>query len=107
MTARYSDDLHELLEKLILLGEIATLSYGSKLANSDMDVSIDVTSRQSTDRASQKSEWEFSHNMPNLLEEWDEPIQRRESEQVRLHCMIYNIWHVYPSQSHNYSYSYT
>ena len=94
LAARYSNDLHELLEKLLLLSEIATLSYAPQIASSDMNVSIDVvsqqsTDQQSTDQSSQKSQnairqFESSHSFQKLLEEWDEPIQSAASENVSL-----------------------
>lgn len=87
MTARYSDDLHELLEKLLLLSEIATLSYAPRLVSTELNASIDVASQQSTDQASQKSQnaigdFESSNNFQKLLEEWDEPIQSIASDNV-------------------------
>ena len=89
LAARYSNDLHELLEKLLLLSEIATLSYAPQIASSDMNVSIDVASQQSTDQSSQKSQnaisqFESSHSFQKLLEEWDEPIQSAALENVSL-----------------------
>jgi hypothetical protein len=85
ITARYSNDLHELLEKLLLLSEVATLSYAPKIGNTELNVSIDVVSHQSTDHASQndKNAFDSSHNFQKLLEEWDEPVQSAASESVR------------------------
>jgi hypothetical protein len=87
MTARYSDDLHELLENLLLLSEIATLSYAPRLVSTELNASIDVASQQSTDQTSQKSQnaigdFESSNNFQKLLEEWDEPIQSIASDNV-------------------------
>lgn len=87
VTARYSNDLHELLEKLLLLSEIATLSCAPRLVSTDLNISIDVASQQSSDQASQKSQndtnaFESSHNYQKLLEEWDEPVQSAASENV-------------------------
>jgi hypothetical protein len=84
MTARYSNDLHELLEKLLLLSEVATLSYTPKIGSTELNVSLDVASQQSTDQASQndKNAFDSSHNFQKLLEEWDEPVQSASSENV-------------------------
>ena len=86
--ARYSDDLHELLEKLLLLSEIATLSFAPRIVSTDLNVSIDVASQQSSDQAIRKSEitineFKSSHTFQKLLEEWDEPIQSAVSDNVR------------------------
>lgn len=93
VTARYSNDLHELLEKLLLLSEIATLSFAPRLVSTELNVSIDVASQQSSDQASQKSQndtntFESSHNFQKLLEEWDEPVQSAASENVRLELLF-------------------
>ena len=89
ITARYSNDLHELLEKLLLLSEIATLSFAAKIGSAELSLSIDVASQQSTDQASQKSQdaneaFQSSTTFQKLLEEWDEPVQSASSENVRL-----------------------
>jgi hypothetical protein len=87
--ARYSNDLHELLEKLLLLSEIATLSFAPRIGSAELNISMDVASHQSTDQESQKSQnvkntFDSSHNFQKLLEEWDEPVQSASSENVRL-----------------------
>ena len=86
--ARYNDDLHDLMEKLVLLSEVATLSVKSRLHSPSMDfnVSIDVAS-QGTDDQTQiknaKNHWESDrHSMINVLEEWDEPFQSGATETV-------------------------
>ncbi len=87
--ARYSDDLHELLEKLLLLSEIATLSFAPRQVRSELNISIDAASQQSADQTGKKSQntlgnVESSHHFQKLLEEWDEPIQTASSENVRV-----------------------
>lgn len=87
--ARYSDDLHELLEKLLLLSEIATLSFAPRRDHSEMNISIDVASQQSVDQAGRKSQntlgnLDSSHHFQKVLEEWDEPIKTVSSENVRV-----------------------
>lgn len=89
ISARYSDDLHELLEKLLLLSEIATLSFAPRQVRSELNVSIDVASQQSTDQTGKKSQntvdnVEASHHFQKLLEEWDEPTLTASSENVRI-----------------------
>jgi hypothetical protein len=87
MAARYSNDLHELLNKLVLLSEVATLSFASKLhaPSGDVNVSIDLASHNTGEKGPEKSgdDWDSScRDIVNFLEEWDEPYQSGSTETV-------------------------
>jgi hypothetical protein len=87
LTARYSDDLHELLVKLVLLSEVATLSVASKLhsPSGDINVSIDAASYNTSDKepGNNDDDWDSSRrDIVNFLEEWDEPFQSNKTENV-------------------------
>jgi hypothetical protein len=89
MTARYSNDLHKILNKLVLLSEVATLSVAHRLRSPSMDfnVSLEVASHNTGDHVQQRdsSSWESTcRDIVNLLEQWDEPVQSKQAEIVSL-----------------------
>ena len=94
-----------MLEKLLLLSEIATLSFTPRIGSiekHELHVSIDVASQQSVDQGGQNSQidknaFDSSRNFQKLLEEWDEPVQSASSENVRLEsslCSEETLFHV-------------
>jgi hypothetical protein len=91
VSARYSDDLHELLVKLVLLSEVATLSVAKKLhsPSGDINVSIDIASQNTCENRPGKcvDDWNPSRrDIVNFLEEWDEPFQSNKTENVSGEC---------------------